>query len=285
MKKFTVFILVFLLSITIVPSFAEVEFSENTISLHIGSPLILQKDDIKVLDSENPNVVPIIYKDRTLIPLRAISEHFKAEVDYDSSLREAYIYHQDKKYIFPIDKNYYKVKETGKEEITKIFDTKTLIVENRTMVPLRIIAEDIFGKEVGYKDRIITIGNKETTLDDLAVSNIKNKIGQALKPSTKEELKNFLGSLSRNELEKNTEEDDIMSPEISGEEREASDSSNEFSKTNEQVEGVNEADIVKTDGKFIYVVSKKSIRVYNSNNGKPYLTDEIKIDVDNDTGS
>lgn len=284
MKKITFFVLALILLTTITPGFAEEGLSEDNIYLHIGSPLILSNDNIKVVDSENPDVVPTIYKDKTLIPLRAVSEHFSAEVDYDNELREAYIYYNDIKYIFPIDKDYYRVEESGKKEITKKFDTETLIIENRTMVPLRIIAEDVFGKKVGYKDKVIIIGDKETIIEDENVNEIKSKIGQAIKPSTKEELKNFIANLSGNEIEKNLGDEGDISSEPSQEEAADSRSSDDFSQTNEQVEGINEADIVKTDGKFIYVVSNKSIRVYNSNNGKPFLTDEIIADVD-DTGS
>ena len=39
---------------------------ENTMALHIGSPLILSEGKMKPLDSNNPNVVPIIHNDRTL---------------------------------------------------------------------------------------------------------------------------------------------------------------------------------------------------------------------------
>jgi uncharacterized secreted protein with C-terminal beta-propeller domain len=35
--------------------------------------------------------------------------------------------------------------------------------------------------------------------------------------------------------------------------------SNDYSKTNVQVEGIDEADIVKTDGEYIYIVSGKGV--------------------------
>lgn len=45
---------------------------------------------------------------------------------------------------------------------------------------------------------------------------------------------------------------------------EAGDGSDDFSKTNVQVEGVDEADIIKTDGKYIYAVVKNSLYIINA---------------------
>ena len=72
MKRLIIILsLIVILLISGIPYFAEDTMTESTIALHIGSPLILNNTDIKALDSENPNVVPMIYKDRTLIPLRS----------------------------------------------------------------------------------------------------------------------------------------------------------------------------------------------------------------------
>ncbi|MEE1076881.1 MAG: beta-propeller domain-containing protein [Acutalibacteraceae bacterium] len=46
-------------------------------------------------------------------------------------------------------------------------------------------------------------------------------------------------------------------------------SSPEYSETNTQVKGVDEADFVKTDGKYIYSVSENNIYITEPNNGEP----------------
>ncbi|MCK4554450.1 beta-propeller domain-containing protein [Candidatus Parcubacteria bacterium] len=48
--------------------------------------------------------------------------------------------------------------------------------------------------------------------------------------------------------------------------------SDDFSKTNVQVEGVDEADIIKTDGKYIYAVSQKNLFIVNA-----YPADQAKV--------
>lgn len=54
----------------------------------------------------------------------------------------------------------------------------------------------------------------------------------------------------------------------------------DYSGTNIQVDGVDEADFVKTDGRYIYSVSDKSICITIPNNGEPILASEIKTGYD-----
>ncbi|MBQ3901396.1 MAG: beta-propeller domain-containing protein, partial [Clostridia bacterium] len=41
-----------------------------------------------------------------------------------------------------------------------------------------------------------------------------------------------------------------------------------YSKTNVQVEGIDEADVVKTDGKYVYAVSKSNVYIFSAEDGK-----------------
>ena len=283
MRKLMIFIAAIALLLSSVPAFAE--GLEADVALHIGSPLILTEGRMKALDPDNPNVVPVIHKDRTLVPLRAVSEHFGAEVAYDEVKREAVVTYNGKSYFFPIGKNNYRIQEQGREPKTVTFDTEALIIENRTMVPLRLISEDILGLQVGYREKAITIGSGDMTISDDALSDIRTRIGQALKPSTEAELLAQIKTMNLSFTEK--ERQDMMpmpsQDSVTGGEAAPSESG-DYSQTNEQVEGVNEADVVKTDGRFIYVASGKAVRVYDPNNGKPILTDEITVKVDDKTG-
>ncbi len=284
MKRLVIFILMIsLIGSGILPSWAE-ELTEDVITLHIASPLILHGEEVFTLDSNNPNVVPVIHKDRTLVPLRAISEHFGAEVNYDGFKREAIIKFSGKTYFFPIGKSYYRIEEAGKTE-NSYFDTETLIMEDRTMVPLRVISENILKKQVGYNDRVITIGSSKVTLDSNMLSQIKSKIGQALKLSSKAELLNIIENFQRNGINKEAIPVPSEMGEISQMEsvRDGS-NSDDFSTTNEQVEGVNEADIIKNDEEFIYIATGRVIKIYRANNGNPVLVDEIKMIVDEKSG-
>ena len=47
-----------------------------------------------------------------------------------------------------------------------------------------------------------------------------------------------------------------------------SDGSVGYSKTNVQVEGIDEADVVKTDGKYVYAISKSNVYIFSAEDGK-----------------
>jgi uncharacterized secreted protein with C-terminal beta-propeller domain len=273
MKKLLILtLIVLIIGFRPIPSFSEEILPNDSIALHIGSPLILVGDTMKPLDSNNPDVVPIIHKDRTLVPLRAISEHFGAVVSYNEIAREASITFNGRTFVFPIDKNHYKVMEPGMADKTVIFDTESLIIQDRTMVPLRIICEDVLGKVVGYDSKVITVSSKSIVLDTVLVNEIKTKIGQAIKVSSLMELNKIMSGMTLYATERDAKNESLAP------------TTGDYSSTNEQVAGVNEADVIKTDGKFIYVALGKSIKIYLANNGNPILTDEIEMTVDPDTG-
>ena len=52
----------------------------------------------------------------------------------------------------------------------------------------------------------------------------------------------------------------------------------EFSGTNLQVADVDEADIVKTDGKYIYTITNSVLRVINTKGEKPYVVSKTELD-------
>ncbi len=282
MKKIISALLIFTMVLSLQSNITIAEKTDMDITLRIGSPLILNVENIKTLDSENPNVVPIIHKDRTLVPLRAIAEHFGGKVSYDNKNRLAIIELNGKEYIFPIDKSGFTEKSIGKTPITKSIDTQTLIIEGRTMVPLRVIAEQIFNKKVGYKDGVITIGDRSMELTEKYLENVNAKIGQALKVKSKDQLLALIGEPDRNgPMYEGVP--DLQAPTM-GQKENAQSDSGDFTTTNEQVVGVNEADIMKTDGKFIYYAKNDSIKVYLANNGKPILKDEIKARINKEKG-
>ena len=60
------------------------------------------------------------------------------------------------------------------------------------------------------------------------------------------------------------------------------DSGMDFSETNTQVEGVDEADIVKTDGKYIYILSQfpnRTVKIINVTGEKPRQLKSIEVDI------
>jgi len=281
------------------------DLSGSKIYLHIGSPLILSQDTISPLDPKNLDVAATIVNDRTLVPLRALSEYFKAEVSYDGAGRKAIIDFNGKRYLFPIGEGKY-IKIDGKTKKEIPIDTKTMILNDRTMVPLRVICEDILGRQVSYYDNVIAIRDSKIDLQEnkTLVADVKLKIGSALKAQSLDQLKSVMTqqNIFNGDVIKFTESrandtttsignagiasNSIANPSSTSNSTDNASSSSPQSKattdvgystTNTQVQGIDEADIVKTDGKYIYIAGNNAVRIVSADKGNLEDTATIKL--------
>lgn len=123
---------------------------ENVITMYIGDKTVRINGDTVDWD-----VSPIIEKDRTLVPLRGISEVLGYNVDWDDNEKRITMTKDNTEIIMFIGSNIVMV--NGK---TQTWDVAPKIDESswRTLVPLRPIAE-LLGYFVIWKDE-----NKEITL-------------------------------------------------------------------------------------------------------------------------
>ncbi len=238
--------------------------------MYIGSPIALSNGKTLPLDSENPDLVPFIHKGRTLVPLRMIGEHFGADVSYDAAVRVAEIALDGTVAQFPIDKGYYLL--NGKE--VKM-DTETLISDGRTFVPMRVICENVLGMSIDYKDGVIGIA-KTIALDSVVAGGIKDKIGAFTKLGSDEELKAYLKKNSGGMYYQYDEEIMEEAPppmqlpqaaDAAGESKGETDSAGGHSQTNVQVQGIDEGDIIKTDGKYIYIIAGDIMQIIDAQSG------------------
>lgn len=117
---FLVIVILILLS-NIVPVTAE---RSNDITLIINN---------KTIKSDTP---PLIYKNRTMVPIRIVSETLGAEVFWHSSERQVEIKTHNRIIKLTIDKNEALINE---KKVT--LDVSAKIFNNRTMVPLRFVGE------------------------------------------------------------------------------------------------------------------------------------------------
>lgn len=90
------------------------------------------------------DVAPIIYNDRTLVPLRQVSEALGIEVEWNNDVRQALIVIDDIVYAFLPGESFY---GAGDEKVE--MDTKTIIHNDRIFLPLRVIAEAM-GRPVSW---------------------------------------------------------------------------------------------------------------------------------------
>ena len=135
-------------------------------------------DDIKVmLDGERIafDVQPQIIDERTMVPLRAIFEALGASVDRDQETQTVTAVKGDTKIALTIGKNVIYVNDEPIE-----LDVAPLIIDERTLVPVRAIAES-FGLDVGWD------GENATVIIKSVVEKIANAAYEKLVESIKKE--------------------------------------------------------------------------------------------------
>jgi rhamnogalacturonyl hydrolase YesR len=134
----------------------------NTVSLKINSPYAYANSVISQIDENNDSVVPVIKNDRTLVPVRVISESFGTDVSWDENTQSVTIKSDDKTIVLTVGSDKYTINGS-----TYTLDAPAEIIENRTFVPLRAIAEAL-GKIVWYsdEDKTIVIGYKNNVFYD-----------------------------------------------------------------------------------------------------------------------
>lgn len=126
------------------------------IVLSFGSVNVMADSSIKImLDGEEcvfPDVQPYINEDnRTLVPIRFVASELGADVEWNQEESSVKITSDGNIIILKIDDYTMTVNE---EPVT--LDTKPILKDGRTMVPLRFISETL-EKNVEYQNGIITI--------------------------------------------------------------------------------------------------------------------------------
>jgi len=112
------------------------------------------------IDPDDPWVTPTIANDRTLIPLRFISESLGAKVDWNGDTSTITISQDDTTIQMQLGKKEYTVNGEAME-----MDAEAIIMRDRTMVPLRVVSE-AFGKNVFWDPKGLIIVSDEAPVWD-----------------------------------------------------------------------------------------------------------------------
>ena len=115
-----------------------------------------------------PDQKPYINKDgRTLIPVRFVAENLGAAVEWDQKTKTATISKDGVVIELPIGSSQMKVTENGSTN-TVVMDTEAVLTGNRTMVPIRFVAEAL-GAWVGYSNtyHTVQISNGELSPEEI----------------------------------------------------------------------------------------------------------------------
>lgn len=151
MKKIN-FILLFILSLCFLCSSCSAAENADSIILQIGNPLMtVDNEEIEI--DQGRDTAPIIVDGRTLLPVRTVIETMGGTVDWDSEQQTTVLSYSDSRIELKINSNIAYLNGEEKE-----LDAVPVIINGRTMLPIRFIAES-FGFNVDWNstEQIITI--------------------------------------------------------------------------------------------------------------------------------
>lgn len=216
------------------------------------------------------DVHPIIENGRILVPLRGVFEKLGAKVDWNKSISEVVIKDDNNEIEMILGKN--KVMVNGE---IKAIDVPTRMINSRTFAPLRFVTENL-GHTVKWdqaansvyitrndaaspsQNLVMTVGSKE---DLIALLEYNSK------------LYNYILPLRGASVDTVTEDKAAAEAPEAVQGSAAPDSSD----TNNQVEGVQEGDIIKNDGKYIYINTVSGLKIIDSNPVNPKIITTISV--------
>ncbi len=150
------------------PFLPDYEKLKKAVILEEGSATAMKDGKFTSIDPKNPAVMPVNISDRVLVPIRFIAESFGADVTWNEPV--ATIKLGDKTIELTENQKQIKINGTVKE-----IDVPAMIINDRTMVPIRAVAESL-GKEVVYYNGFISISDKKNLWnedrDDLTIKRI-----------------------------------------------------------------------------------------------------------------
>lgn len=124
----------------------------KTVMWYNGPPITI-KINGNIVTSDVP---PVIINDRTMVPVRVISESLGALVDWDNNANTVYISYEGNLIELPVGKSQAMVNGNGIK-----LDTSAMIVNDRTMVPLRFVAEAL-SLQVDWDQETYTVMIKQS---------------------------------------------------------------------------------------------------------------------------
>lgn len=152
-KLLNVFLVACVMSQLFVPSIhaEENDFFNNSIILLVDSPMCFVDGELKSVG----DVAPTIVNDRTLVPVRFLTESLGGTAKWDDNTATATLECEGNTIDVPIGKN--KIVVNGDEHT---LDVGAELISDRTMLPLRAIGEAL-GKSVNYDAGIISLSDND----------------------------------------------------------------------------------------------------------------------------
>ena len=134
----------------------------GTIFLQIGNYAVVTEGKLTWIDLNNKNVIPYIKEDRTMVPLRFLTESLGATVGYNDLTRGIRVTLGDTVLELTVGEKTYLLNGELFE-----MDCAAEILEDRTFVPVRFVSEAL-GKLVKWLDaeRIVVVTDVNSPWDE-----------------------------------------------------------------------------------------------------------------------
>ncbi|MDR1688444.1 MAG: beta-propeller domain-containing protein [Clostridiales bacterium] len=275
----------------------EIAKYSKEIVFRVGSSKALLQGKAEFIDEENLNVIPFTQNDTVYVPLRFVSDALGGKVTYNAGKVPLTLSLSlgGKKFGFTAGSTSVSI------DARRTVMEKPAIIENgRAFVPLSFV-DEITGKEVSYESGLIFISDKaQIKPSETEIGKIKTELSVLPSFETEEALNEyfsemdekvnrfyeyaadgimvmeeaeaFADSAPRAEMAASAAAaEPAMDSAMNGAAAAKGAGSAEYSEVNIQVAGVDEADIIRTNGKYIYALNSNSVIIINA-----YPADKMK---------
>jgi uncharacterized secreted protein with C-terminal beta-propeller domain len=256
---------------------------KKSIILYVGSPVAYVNGAEKRIDPDNLEVTPAILQNTEMVPVRFIAESLGGSVQWDQKSKTATILLNGLSCKFT-QGSATMLLGTGKYSL----GVAVQAYKGRTFVPLDKLAE-LVGKKAFYDRGLIVISDRDTfdkvkdkalvsewiaKLSYLPVVGTRDKLMSLLQQAMENgelryggNLKNGMLAVDNAAVQNSGAREGAVAATVesaatAAKDEAASDQSKaDYSSTNVQVQGVDEGDIVKTDGSYIYQINKQRVAI------------------------
>ncbi len=241
------------------------ETTNETLVMCVGSPMVYVNNVRQWLDEEVGTAVPIIKEDRAFVPGEAVAKALGATATYQEDAQQMTVTLNGQTVSLGVtlvnDQPYVAVRELTEAFNKSVFYDRGLLVISETNNTLDAVKD---------KQKIT---NWLTALNNLPAVGTKEKYVSLLNAANGPMLINDRYSGVMDEADDGLTIEYAPAPqtaaapaatankEAASNDTSATTGSGDFSQTNVQVEGVDEGDIIKTDGNYIYIIKSDKIVV------------------------
>lgn len=258
------FIKITVLTALLILCFSSFAFGETAVTVYVDN------------EKAEFDVNPVIEDGRTLVPLRGVFEKLGANVDWNKNISEVVI--KDKYNEIEMILGKEKVMVNGE---IKDIDVPTRMINSRTFAPLRFISENM-GHTVKWDQNTHSVyitKNDSPKKSENMVKTVESKENLIALLEYNSKLNNYIW------MERGVSVDGMGADNgavTEGKSESAApqaptEASPDSSETNNQVEGVQEGDIIKNDGKYIYINTGSGLKIIDSNPLKPKVITTLSI--------